>query len=132
MLRKITALLTLLSIGLLTLQSFKYFPQDDKWINCLVKYRFNWGESCNSCQMPKDTYKVYLRNTCDETLDVVVCVQETSKRWRYYSFKKLAPKDSVSAYACVGTGKILKFVKPSNNTELVLPTSDEVNAQYAK
>ena len=132
MVKKITSAFTLLMLGFFVLQSFKNFPQDDKWNNCLVKYRFNWGETCNSCQMAKDTYKVYLRNTCDETIDAVVCVQENTKRWRYYSFKKLAPKDSVSAYACVGTGKILKWVKPSNNTELLLPTSDEVNAQYAK
>jgi hypothetical protein len=82
--------------------------------------------------MQTNTYKVYLRNQCDVTVDAVICVQENTKRWRYYSYKKLAPKDSASAYACVGTGKFLKFVKPSDNNELILPTAEQVNEQYAK
>ena len=80
--------------------------------------------------MQTNTYKVFLRNDCDVTVDAVVAVQETTKRWKYYSFKKLAPKDSTSAYACVGTGKYIKFVKPSDNMELILPTADQVNEQY--
>ena len=132
MYKKLISAITIISLAFLGLNAFRYLPQEDKWNNCLIKYRYTWGEPGSSCQLATNTYKVYLRNTCDETLDAVVCVQESSKRWKYYSFKKLAPKDSVSAYACVGTGKILKFVKPAGNAELVLPTADEINATYAK
>ena len=130
--KKIISLSVVSTLVLLGFQSFKLFTQDDTWNNCFKKYRSNWGESCSSCQVQKDTYKVYMRNECDVTVDAVVAVQETTKRWKYYSYKKMAPGDSASAYACVGTGKYLKYVKPSSSTELILPTADQVNEQNPK
>ncbi len=98
--------------------------------NCLEKYASAWGEDCPKCQFKKDTYKVKLKNICTEAIDVVVCVQEADKTWRYSLFNGVPPKDSVIAYACKGTGKYLKYVRKAGNKEVILPTADQVNAQY--
>jgi len=104
--------------------------QDLNWNDCLEKYNSAWGEDCLKCQYKKDTYKVKLKNTCTDALDVVVCVQESNKTWKYFAFNGVAPRDSVIGYACVGTGKYLKFVRKAGNKEIILPTAEQVNAQY--
>lgn len=104
--------------------------QNIEWNDCLTKYASAWGEDCLKCQFKKDTYKVKLKNTCTDALDVVVCVQESNKTWKYFAFNGVAPKDSVIGYACVGTGKYLKFVRKAGNKEIILPTAEQVNAQY--
>lgn len=105
-------------------------PQEVEWNDCLTKYASAWGEDCLKCQFKKDTYKVKLKNTCTDALDVVVCVQEDDKKWKYFAFNGVAPRDSVIGYACKGTGKYLKFVRKAGNKEIILPTADQVNAQY--
>lgn len=130
--RPIISFITLMLFAACLFQGFRQLKQDERWNDCFTKYRSNWGEACSSCPSKTDTYKVYLRNNCSVTVDAVVCVQENTKRWKYYSYKKVGPNDSVSAYACVGTGKFLRYVKPSDNTEIILPTADQVNEQYAK
>lgn len=104
--------------------------QDMEWNECLTKYASAWGEDCLKCQFKKDTYKVKLKNTCTDALDVVVCVQEEDKTWKYFAFNGVTPRDSVIGYACKGTGKYLKFVRKAGNKEIILPTADQVNAQY--
>lgn len=104
--------------------------QEVDWNLCLEKYASAWGEDCAKCQYKKDTYKVKLKNTCTDALDVVVCVQEADKSWRYSAFNGVPPRDSVIAYACKGTGKYLKFVRKAGNKEIILPTADQINAQY--
>ncbi len=104
--------------------------QEIQWNDCLTKYASAWGEDCMKCQYKKDTYKVKLKNTCTDALDVVVCVQEEDKSWKYFAFNGVVPRDSVIGYACKGTGKYLKFVRKAGNKEIILPTADQVNAQY--
>ncbi len=104
--------------------------QNVDWNDCLEKYGSAWGEDCLKCPYKKDTYKVKLKNTCTDALDVVVCVQEIDKTWKYSLFNGVPPRDSVIAYACKGTGKYLKFVRKAGNKEIILPTADQVNAQY--
>ena len=119
-----------LMVAFISPSKTKFNFQNVEWNNCLEKYGSAWGEDCLKCQYKKDTYKVKLRNTCTDALDVVVCVQEEDKTWRYSTFNGVPPKDSVIAYACKGTGKYLKFVRKAGDKAIILPTADQVNAQY--
>ena len=103
-------------------------PEQD-WTDCLVKYKSEWGEATTRCNGP-DTYKVYLRNSCTESIDVLVCVQEADKSWRPFSHNGMAPSDSMVGYACKGTGKYLWWARKAGDMEILFPTIDEVNEQY--
>ena len=102
---------------------------DKDYLECFKKYASAWGETCQDCKTFKDSYKVKLRNECLENIDVQVCVQEANKTWKLFKFNKVAPKDSVIAYACEGTGKYLKWVRRSGDGSVNFPTLDEVNAK---
>ncbi len=105
-------------------------PQNMDWNDCLEKYGSAWGEDCLKCQYKKDTYKVKLKNVCTEAIDVVVCVQEADKTWRYSQYNGVPPKDSVIAYACNGTGKFLKFVRKAGDKSIIFKSAQEINAEY--
>ena len=70
--------------------------------DCVEKYRSSWGEECAQCTKWNDSYVIHLRNTCSESIDVMVCVQETDKKWRRFQHTGMAPRDSLRACVCVG------------------------------
>lgn len=98
--------------------------------DCVVKYRSAWGEDCSQCASWNDSYIVYLRNTCDESIDVMICVQEENKEWRKFQHASMAPGDSLRAYACVGTGKYLAWGRRAGDESVVFPTITQVNSDY--
>jgi hypothetical protein len=98
--------------------------------DCVEKYRSNWGEDCSQCTNWNDSYVIHLRNTCTESLDVMVCVQESDKTWRRFQHSGMAPKDSLRAYACVGTGKYLSWARKAGDASITFPTMEEVNKKY--
>lgn len=104
----------------------------DNWTDCVKKYRSDWGERCASCPSYKDSYVVYLKNQCTEAIDVVVAVQEDTKKWRIVQHLGMAANDSLRAYACIGTGKYLAWARRAGDTNTVFPTQDEINASYNK
>lgn len=97
--------------------------------DCLEKYKSAWGESNSRCSGP-DTYKVWLRNGCTSSIDVLVCVQEEDKKWRPFSHNGMAPRDSMIVYACKGTGKYLYWARNAGDDTVVFPTVDEINKKY--
>lgn len=97
---------------------------------CVNKYRSDWGENCSQCTSWKDSYVVYLRNTCQESIDVMVCVQEDDKTWRRFQHKAMAPNDSLRAYACVGTGKYLSWARKAGDENITFPSVEQVNKEY--
>lgn len=100
------------------------------YADCVNKYRSGWGEDCSQCVNSVDSYVVYLKNTCNEAIDVMVCVQETDKTWKKFQHSKMAPSDSLRAYACVGTGKYLSWARKAGDDSTVFPTLEEVNRKY--
>lgn len=98
--------------------------------DCIEKYRSDWGEDCSQCVNWKDSYVVYLKNSCTETLDVMVCVQEADKTWRKFQHSGMASRDSLRAYACNGTGKYLSWARKAGDENVSFPTIEEVNRDY--
>lgn len=100
------------------------------YTDCVVKYRSAWGEDCSQCAAWNDSYVVYLKNNCTEPIDVMVCVQEETMKWRRFKHEAVASGDSLRAYACVGTGKYLAWARKAGDETVVFPTLAEVNAHY--
>ncbi|MBI1285974.1 MAG: hypothetical protein GC178_00160 [Flavobacteriales bacterium] len=101
------------------------------YTDCVVKYRSNWGEDCSQCVKWNDSYVVYLKNTCTEAIDVMVCVQESNKEWRRFQHSGMASGDSLRAYACEGTGKYMAWGRRAGDESVTFPTIEEVNKMYS-
>lgn len=97
---------------------------------CIEKYRSAWGEDCSQCASYTDSYVVYLKNTCNEPIDVMVCVQEETEEWKRFQHSAVLPGDSLRAYACVGTGKYLAWARKAGDENTIFPTLQQVNADY--
>jgi len=107
-------------------------PEQKSYSDCVEKHRSAWGEDCSQCPKWKDSYVVYLKNICQEPIDVMICVQEENKEWRRFYHTSMASGDSLRAYACVGTGKYLAWGKRAGDESVVFPTINQVNKQYAE
>lgn len=103
---------------------------DKSWNECIEKYNSTWAQPCQDCTYNNDIFHVYFRNICEENLDVMIAVQESNKTWRCLYTENLAPKDTIVAFACKGTGKYLYWVRKAYDRELELPTCDEINKDY--
>jgi hypothetical protein len=99
---------------------------------CLQKSSSVWGSNCGSCYSYSRSYRVNLKNTCNETLDVKVAVQEKSMRWRTYNQLNMAPGDTISAYACEGTGKYMFWAKRSGDNTILFPSDQEIDVEFSK
>jgi hypothetical protein len=108
------------------------FLEEDDLAKYIVKYKSEWGKSCLQCIESKGTYRVYLKNTYTEKLDLKVGVQEKDKRWRIFQRLNFAPNDTIVGYACKGSGKYMVWTKLSSDTSTELPSDAEINKQYAK
>ena len=104
--------------------------EQKSYSDCVEKYRSAWGEDCSQCASWNDSYIVYLRNTCDQSIDVMICVQEENREWRKFQHTSMAPGDSLRAYACSGTGKYLAWGRRAGDESVVFPTIDQVNKEY--
>lgn len=122
----------LISTIALFLSQSQTFGQTDatNYSDCVEKYRSAWGEDCSQCATYNDSYVVYLKNTCNESIDVMVCVQEETKEWKRFQHTSMASGDSLRAYACVGTGKYLAWAKRAGDESVVFPTIEQVNENY--
>ncbi len=109
------------------------FAQDDIDYNtCITKVDYKWGAECKGCTTGGKTYKVRFVNTCAETLAVKIAVQEEHKRWRTFTRPAVMPNDTISGFACLGTGKYLYWTKKSNDNTLEFPSDEEINATHKK
>lgn len=122
-------LILFLGIGVLfIICAFKFIPQDKDYNTCVKKYDSKWGEECKQCPAFNNSYKVFLRNTCDETIDVKCAVQEVDKRWRTFTHSTMAPNDTMIAYACNGSGKFRYWARKSGDKSVTFPTDNEINS----
>lgn len=128
--KKIIVLVYLISCS--TLLHSQDVQTGDEYSNCLKKTSSKWASNCSQCPNNANTYRVNLTNVCKETLDVKVAVQEKTKKWRTFILLNVPPSDSVSAYACSGTGKYVFWARKASDNEIVFPTDDEINLQFAR
>lgn len=104
-------------------------PQKD-WNSCVIKENSSWGGRCLSYGYSEDMYNVNLVNKCSEKVDLMCCVQRTNGQWRCFYRMDMSSSDTLSAYACKGTGKYLKWVRKAGEVEVKFPSQDQVNQQY--
>ncbi|MBL7929186.1 MAG: hypothetical protein JNL47_06910 [Bacteroidia bacterium] len=100
--------------------------QEKDYSDCLTKVHSAWSTTCSQCTSIENTYRIYLKNTCTETVESKVCVREKVNRWRIFHFRSIAPGDSVSAYACEGTGKYMHITRKAGDMNVVLPDDNEI------
>ncbi len=107
---------------------FSFVQSNEKdWTECVKKSSFKWGSDCKSCTTTSKTYKVWFKNTCTDTLSVKIAVQENHKRWRTFTRPQFNPGDSISGFACIGTGKYLYWAKKFDDNTVAFPTDEEIN-----
>jgi len=123
----IAALMLLVSQPVLSQQN----SQEDPMAQCLKKSSSEWASNCNACYNSSKSYRINLKNVCTENLDVKVAVQERTKRWRTFNQNNLAPGDTISSYACEGTGKWVFWSRTSGDKNIVFPSDDEIQQEFA-
>lgn len=129
--------LFILVITSLTFLSFKTNPTDDT-NSCIVKVNSEWGSVCEKCveyrnnqRVYDDTYKAYLKNTCDEAIEVKLAFKEADGTWNCFNPKVLQPGDTIVGYACKSEkGQYLKWTRKAGDNSIGFPTDKEINDQY--
>ena len=122
----------------LLLIAFWAGAQDQSYADCLTKTASKWGVRCEKCELYKEnykrdfsgTYQIDLQNACSDMIEVKVAMQEKSGTWRTFPIRALASKESMNAFACQGTGKYMYWVRRVNDTEIVLPSDQEILTAY--
>ncbi len=112
--------------------------QDMSHAECLVKVASKWGTPCEQCEYYKEGYKrdfsgtfrIEMRNECREMVEVKVAVEEKDGNWRTFPVRAIDPGASVEGFACHGTGKYLYWVRKVNDTEIILPTDQEIITEF--
>ncbi len=112
--------------------------QDQNYAECVAKTRSTWGQPCEKCEAYTESYKrdyrgvyqIELKNTCKDDVELKVAMQESNGRWRTFPVKALASGESMAAFACNGTGKYLYWVRRLNDTEILLPSDQEILTEY--
>jgi hypothetical protein len=117
-------------LTLVAIVSFSARLQEDDLTKCFVKVKHEWSKPCAQCADYKKSYRVYFRNNCAEKLDVKCAAQEIDLRWRTFSRLSVAPGDTVTAYACKGTGKYLYWVRPAGDESQPFLSDEEINLQF--
>ncbi len=123
---------------ILLLAAFWAGAQDQSYADCLTKISSKWGARCEKCEIYKDnykrdfsgTYQIDLENACSDMIEVKVAMQEKNGTWRTFPIKALGPKESMNAFACQGTGKYMYWVRRVNDTEILLPSDQEILTEY--
>ena len=111
--------------------------QDQSYADCVAKATSSWGQPCDKCEIYtgykrdyRSVYQLELRNICGEMLEVKVAVEEQNGTWRTFPVRTLASGDTLTAFACRGTGRYLYWARRVNDTEIVLPTDGEIVSAY--
>ena len=120
------------AIGLTALSKKTPDLMQEDLTGCVKKYNAVWGRTCSACKQEGNTYTVFLKNECTQTVDVKCAVQETEKRWRTYTRLNLATGDTMTGYACNGSGKYLYWVRKAGDKTVTFPADEEINVTYGK
>ncbi|MGD1846855.1 MAG: hypothetical protein ACFB10_15815 [Salibacteraceae bacterium] len=105
-------------------------PQPDVDGNCVVKINSEWGGACKNYGNSEDKYTAELQNDCEIAVDFMICLQNENKTWSCFYRNDFAPKETMKASVCKGTGKILKWARKAGDQNTVFLTEAEVNETY--
>ncbi|CAN5603455.1 hypothetical protein BH11BAC2_BH11BAC2_15220 [soil metagenome] len=130
--RAVSIVLTGLLVFMIILCFTNSGKSEEDVSHCLVKYKSEWSQPCTQCTDYSKSYRVYFRNECMQKLDVMCAAQESDKRWKTFTRLDLAPNDTLTAYACKGSGKYMSWVRKAGDKTVVFPSEEEVNVQYGK
>lgn len=108
----------------------EYFPTQEN-TECLSKSSSEWGTYGVACHKSDNSYRINLKNSCTVNIDAKVAVQEKTNRWRTFNRNNLAPGDSISGYACEGTGKYVFWTKTAGDKTVVFPTDEEIQLEFS-
>ncbi len=130
-------ILTLLTVAAMAFAK-NASAQDQSMSDCLVKTSSKWGAPCEKCEnyvegYKRDfsgTYQIEMKNVCRDVIEVKIAVQEKNGTWRTFPVKALGPEESMSAFACDGSGKYLYWVRKASDTEIILPTDSQIITEY--
>ena len=129
--RQLFLLLSVISFG------FAAHAQDQTYADCLVKASSSWGQPCAKCEDYKGyqrdysgVYQVELKNACTEMMEVKLAMEEENGNWRTFPVKTIQGGESMTGFACHGTGKYLFWARRMNDTEIILPTDGEIVSTY--
>ncbi len=127
----------LIILIVLLLIAFWAGAQDGDRNACIMKVSSAWGSVCERCEVYdgfkrdfRGTFRIELRNSCRELVEVKVAVQEKNGSWRIFPTRTLGPEETLTAYACTGTGRYLYWAKRVNDPELAMPTDREILSEY--
>ena len=98
--------------------------------NCVTKYKSEWGGPCKNYGNSEDKYTVFLRNDCEEAIDLMVCIQNVNKTWSCFYRNNMVSEETMEASVCKGVGKYLKWARKAGDESTVFPTEDQVNEDY--
>ncbi len=112
--------------------------QDQTYADCVAKEKSTWGQPCAKCETYVEgfrrdfsgVFQIELKNVCKETVEVKVAMQEQNGRWRTFPIKPLGAGESMNAFACNGTGKYLYWVRRLNDTEILIPSDQQILVEY--
>jgi hypothetical protein len=105
----------------------------------LVKTSSTWGQPCEKCEDYKGyqrdysgVYQVELKNACTEMLEVKLAMQEKNGGTLAHlpGAYPCKPGESMTGFACHGTGKYLYWARRMNDTEIILPSDREIVSAY--
>ncbi len=125
-------LVLFVSVFIIKNKNFSNNIQQQDLSKYVVRYDSKFGDPCEKCTYNKDIFKAYYRNTSKQSLDVLISLQNTQKKWECFYFENVKPNDTMFTYVCKGTGRTLKWVKKAGDKEIVFPTCEEVNEMYKK
>lgn len=137
-----SASLSLLLLFVLSSHSFKpesessvneeylNLQKEKDWDSCVQKESSSWGGRCLNYGFSEDMYNINLINSCSEDLDLMCCVQRINGQWRCFYRLDMSSDDTLTAYACKGTGKYLKWVRKAGDVQVKFPSLNEVNDKY--
>lgn len=137
--KRILIVYGVLLVIFITVTSFRlhsYFASKDKYptdlAECLKKYKSDWGIECPGCTSKRDTYAVFIKNTCDLPLDIKIAVQNKNKTLKIFEKENFAGEDTIMVFSCEGTGKYFKLAKKAGDREIVFPSNAEMSKMYNK
>lgn len=126
--KQFTGVLAIMSIAFLLLTGFRLQQDEKDYSACLKKVQKKFGAETKTCPSSSKPYRVWFINECNDTLAVKLAVQEKSKQWKTFTRLQLMPGDTISGYACNGTGKYLYYAKQFMDNSVDLPSDEEINS----
>lgn len=137
--KKVFVIIISMGFIFMTVTSFKlhsYFTSRDKYPtdlgDCVVKYKSEWASPCAGCTSNRDTYSVFLKNSCDLPLDIKIAVQNKNYTWKIFERENFGGGDTLVVFSCEGTGKYLKWARKAGDREIVFPSNMEISKTYKK